>query len=162
MNANANKALPRGLLLGAIIIFSFSLSGCQLFKSIFGFEQEMEEEVMMEEEKPMEEETMVEKMDEPEPIAAAEDVHVVIKGDSLWKISALSSVYNDPFRWPVIYAHNKDIQDADLIYPGQELAIRRDVSSNEIDAAVYHAKNRGSWAIGEIEESDTAYRSSAM
>ncbi len=159
---NASKALPRGLLLGAIVVFSFSLSGCQLFKAVFGFEEAAEEEVMMEEEKPMVEETTMEKMDEPEPMMAAEDIHVVIRGDSLWKISAMSSIYNDPFQWPAIYARNKDIQDADLIYPGQELAIRRDLSSDEINAAVAHAKNRGSWAIGEIEESDTAYRSSTM
>ena len=92
----------------------------------------------------------------------SDDVHVVATGESLWSISGLSAIYNDPFRWPLIYARNKDIQDADLIYPGQELTIRRDLTRDDIDSAVMHAKNRGAWSMNEIEETDTAFRESMM
>ena len=160
MNVNAKSALPRGILLSAILILSLTLSGCQLFKAIFGFAS-AEEEMPMEEQ-PVMEETTLEPMEEPEPLVVSEDVHVVIEGDSLWAISGMSSIYNDPFRWPLIYARNKDIEDADLIFPGQELAIRRDLSRDEIDAAVAHAKNRGSWEINVVEETDVAYRASTM
>ena len=99
---------------------------------------------------------------EPEPIFASDDVHIVAAGQSLWRISGMSTIYNDPYRWPLIYARNKDIEDADLIYPGQELMVRRDLMRTEIDAAIQHARTRGAWALGVVEESDVAYRSSAM
>lgn len=159
MNEQARHLIPRGILLGAILVFSFTLSGCQLFRAIFGFGTEAEEEM------PMEETVEVEPMapePEPEPLMVSEDIHIVAKGENLWVISGMASIYNDPFRWPLIYARNKDIEDADLIFPGQELAIRRDLARDEIDAAVAHAKNRGAWSIGEVEESDASYLASTM
>lgn len=51
----------------------------------------------------------------------------VIPGDNLWKIAGFSWIYNDPFKWPVIYKANTDkIKDPDLIYPGWILRIPRD------------------------------------
>ena len=94
---------------------------------------------------------------EPEGTGAAGDYQVA-KGDNLWNISAKSEVYSNPYQWPLIYKANKDkIKDADLIYPGQNLAIDQGASASDIDAAVQHAKTRGSWSIGVTEESDTAY-----
>lgn len=82
----------------------------------------------------------------------------VQKGDSLWKISGKDSVYGDPYQWPLIYKANRSqINDADLIYPGQDLSIDRSASSADVDAAIQHAKTRGAWAIGVTEESDKAY-----
>ncbi len=159
MNDQANKLLPRSVLLSVILVLSFALSGCQLMKAIFGFGNDQMEE------QPMEETTEVEPMEpepEPEPIMVSDDMHVVSQGESLWAIAGMSSIYNDPFRWPLIYARNKDIEDADLIFPGQELAIRRDLAQDEVDAAVVHAKNRGAWSIGAVEESDLSYRNSTM
>lgn len=79
-------------------------------------------------------------------------------GDNLWKISAKDSIYSDPFQWPLIYKANRDkIQDADLIFPGQEFVIERDLSRADMDAAVDHARNRGAWSLGEVEASDTSY-----
>ncbi len=163
----------RGTMLGLIVLLSFSVSGCQLFQAIFGdwtltevmadIEKRQKEKAAMEagmttmEEEDAKEEETVEAM----PMVVADDVHVVSVGESLWRISGMSSIYNDPFRWPLIYARNKSIEDADLIYPGQELMIRRDLGRDEIDAAVMHAKNRGAWSIGEIEQSDVDYRASA-
>jgi len=83
--------------------------------------------------------------------------YTVSKGDSLWTISGQSGVYGDSYQWPLIYKANRDqIKDADLIFPGQSLAIES-ASAADVDAAVRHAKTRGAWAIGVTEESDKAY-----
>jgi len=82
----------------------------------------------------------------------------VVSGDNLWDISSKSSVYGNPFQWPLIYKTNSaKIQDADLIYPGQRFAINYNVSASEAGQAVHHAKTRGSWSIGSVESSDRSY-----
>ena len=82
----------------------------------------------------------------------------VVSGDNLWDISAKSSVYGNPFQWPLIYKTNSaKIQDADLIYPGQNFDIQYNVSQSEAAAAVRHAKTRGSWSVGSVESSDKSY-----
>lgn len=86
------------------------------------------------------------------------DSYNVVGGDSLWRISGKTQVYADPYRWPMIYKANTDrIKDADLIYPGQDLRIRRGQSAAEVNAAVQHARTRGAWSIGRVEDSDRAY-----
>ena len=88
------------------------------------------------------------------------DVHVVQKGECLWCISKLDKVYGNPFQWPLIYAANADqIKDADLIYPGQKLTIRRGMPNAQINAAIRHAKTRGAWSLGPTEASDKKYLS---
>ena len=166
MNERANNLKLRGILLGIIVLLAVNISACTGFlESMFGGGAEAAAEAEAEAEPA---EVMVvepEPMAEPEemaPLMVSDDVHVVATGESLWSISGLSAIYNDPFRWPLIYARNKDIQDADLIYPGQELTIRRDLTRDDIDAAAMHAKNRGAWSINEIEETDTAFRESMM
>ena len=162
MNERTNNLKLRGILLGIIVLLSVNMSACAILKAVFGqgpmAKAEMEE-VMAAEPEPMAEPEVMEEM---APLMVSDDVHVVSKGESLWSISGLSAIYNDAFRWPLIYARNKDIQDADLIYPGQELTIRRDLTRDDIDAAVMHAKNRGAWSMNEIEETDTAFRESMM
>lgn len=153
MYSTFNLICSRLSLLGLVLLFALSMSACQLFLS------EPEEEPPVE---AMEEAEPVEMMEEPEPLVVADDVHVVVTGESLWRISGMTSIYNDSFRWPLIYSRNKDIEDADLIFPGQELAVPRDLTRDAIDAAVTHAKNRGSWSIGEIEESDVQFRNNSM
>lgn len=91
---------------------------------------------------------------------AARMTYGVVRGDSLWKISGKAEVYADPYRWPLIYKRNHDqIKDADLIYPGQVLKIDRAPSAADVDAAVQHARTRGAWSIGPVEDSDRAYLS---
>lgn len=86
------------------------------------------------------------------------DSYEVVKGDNLWNISAKSEVYGNPYEWPLIYKANSDkIKDADLIYPGQKFDINKGASDAEKAAAVNHAKTRGAWSIGAVEESDKAY-----
>ena len=98
---------------------------------------------------------------EPAKIEAAApttSTYDVAKGDSLWSISGQSSVYGNPYQWPLIYKANSDqIKDADLIYAGQSLTIDSNPSDGDAAAAVQHAKTRGSWSIGVVEDSDTAY-----
>ena len=84
--------------------------------------------------------------------------YAVIKGDNLWNISAKPDIYNNPFQWPLIYkANSSKIKDADLIYPGQVFDINTNPSTADVDAAVRHAKTRGAWSLGKVEESDKAY-----
>ncbi len=92
--------------------------------------------------------------------AAGVTNYTVEKGDNLWSISGQSDIYDNPFQWPLIYKANRDqIKDADLIFPGQELEITRGMSDAEIDAAINHAKTRGAWSLGNVEESDQVYLS---
>lgn len=84
--------------------------------------------------------------------------YTVGRGDNLWDIAAADAIYGDPFAWPLIYKNNSGkIDDADLIYPDQEFVIRWDEGSMAMDAAVRHAKTRGSWSLGEVEASDREY-----
>ena len=98
----------------------------------------------------------------PMPKAAAPAVsstsqYTVLRGDNLWNISGKSAIYGDPYQWPLIYKANQDkIKDADLIFPNQVLGIDL-ASATEVSAAIRHAKTRGSWSLGVVEESDKAY-----
>lgn len=93
-----------------------------------------------------------------QPVGGEGTIYTVMRGDNLWNISGKSEIYGDPFQWPLIYKANSDkIRDADLIYPGQEFDIDLAPSASEVDAAVQHAKTRGAWSLGVVEESDRAY-----
>ncbi|RMG30957.1 MAG: LysM peptidoglycan-binding domain-containing protein [Gammaproteobacteria bacterium] len=84
--------------------------------------------------------------------------YTVVRGDSLWKISGKPEIYGNPYEWPLIYKNNADkIRDADLIYPGQVFSIVRNPSQEEVDAAIHHARTRGAWSLGVVEDSDRAY-----
>lgn len=82
----------------------------------------------------------------------------VVKGDSLWGISGKPDIYDNPYQWPLIYKANKhQINDADLIFPGQEFEIESHPDTGEVDAAIDHARNRGAWSLGDGEASDKVY-----
>ena len=84
--------------------------------------------------------------------------YTVVRGDSLWDIASYRVIYGNPYEWPLIYKANSDqIKDADLIYPGQVFKIPRDMSSSDVEAAITHARTRGAWSLGVVEESDQAY-----
>jgi nucleoid-associated protein YgaU len=87
----------------------------------------------------------------------------VVRGDSLWSISGQPGIYNNPYQWPLIYKANRDkIKDADLIYPGQVFSVDLNPSAAEVERAVDHARNRGAWSIGVVEESDRRYLGSTL
>jgi len=91
-------------------------------------------------------------------LKAATMSYSVERGDSLWRISGKSDVYDDPYQWPLIYRANSDkIDDADLIFPDQELKIYRHPTESARDHAIDHARNRGEWQIGRTEDSDRNY-----
>lgn len=106
-----------------------------------------------------------EKEETPEAVTAApastaksDSSYQVERGDSLWGISGKAEIYANPYQWPLIYKNNSDkIKDADLIHPGQVFDIDNNPSSSDVSAAVNHAKTRGRWSIGVVEDSDKAY-----
>jgi nucleoid-associated protein YgaU len=84
--------------------------------------------------------------------------YTVVAGDNLWAISSFRVIYGNPYMWPLIYKANVDqIKDADLIHPGQVLRIERDSSASSIEAAIQHARTRGAWSIGVVEQTDVDY-----
>ncbi len=89
---------------------------------------------------------------------AGADNYTVVRGDNLWNISGKSDIYGDPYQWPLIFKANRSqIKDPDLIFPGQNFAIDRNATSSEIDAAINHARTRGAWSVGDVEQSDLDY-----
>ncbi len=82
----------------------------------------------------------------------------VASGNSLWSIAGNADVYNASDQWPLVYKNNIDqIDDPDLIFPGQVLNIPERATLAEIETAVAHARGRGAWAIGSLELSDQEY-----
>jgi len=74
--------------------------------------------------------------------------HIVQKGESLWVISRDIDIYGDPYQWPLIYKSNRSqINDPDLIYPGQNFVVPRDVSDWGVRTAIRYAKHRGPWSL---------------
>jgi hypothetical protein len=99
---------------------------------------------------------------EPAPAAAPAPTNMISyevqRGDHLWGIASQPRIYGNPYAWPLIYKSNSaKIKDADLIYPGQNFDINRDVASSDMDAAVRHARTRGEWSVGATEQSDKDY-----
>lgn len=56
--------------------------------------------------------------------AADSKTYVVVKGDTLWHITA--KFYDDPFRWPDLWKINPQVDNPHLIYPGDTLQIDPD------------------------------------
>jgi LysM repeat protein len=91
-------------------------------------------------------------------LSTANVQYQVVRGDSLWSIAGKQEVYDNPYEWPLIYKANRDqIKDADLIYPGQDFSINRNPAAAELEMAINHAKTRGAWSIGVVEQSDRNY-----
>jgi nucleoid-associated protein YgaU len=64
--------------------------------------------------------------------------YTVVRGDYLWRISGMNDIYAAPKFWPLIFDANRDqIQDPDLIYPGQNLSIPRQMEEVEMMDALH-------------------------
>ena len=62
--------------------------------------------------------------------APKSEIYSVVRGDCLWRIAAKPKIYNDPYKWLRIWSANLDkISNPDLIYPGQNFTILRDIDS---------------------------------
>jgi len=86
--------------------------------------------------------------EEARKAAALMNSHKVKKGECLWVIAEDKAVYDNPFKWPLIYKTNRaQIKDPDLIYPDQVFEIPRESSQRDIDEAVHEAKTRGPWSL---------------
>lgn len=65
-------------------------------------------------------------------------VYTVQRGDSLWSITGMEKIYDNPVYWPIVYDANGNlIQDPDLIYPGQELQIPRGMSEADMKTKLH-------------------------
>ncbi len=70
------------------------------------------------------------------PTAVPMGKYTVASRDTLWDIAAKPEAYSDSFQWPLLFKTNRDqIQDPDLIYPKQDLGIKKDVSPEELASA---------------------------
>ncbi len=66
----------------------------------------------------------------------------VHRGDSLWRIAGKRKIYANSFEWPLLFIANRDqLQDPDLINPGQVLKVRRDNGSDAVSEAIQKAKD---------------------
>lgn len=76
----------------------------------------------------------------------APDSHIVVKGDTLWDISA--KFFKDPWLWPKIWGLNKDtIKDPHWIYPGD---------------VVYLDRASGTLHIGKIKKTEEEDKSDSV
>jgi nucleoid-associated protein YgaU len=64
--------------------------------------------------------------------------YVVQRGDCLWNISKMDSVYQNPVYWPILAeANSGKISNPDLIYPNQEFTIPRDLTDQQMMDRLY-------------------------
>ncbi|MCK5242704.1 LysM peptidoglycan-binding domain-containing protein [bacterium] len=79
---------------------------------------------------------------EPEPEPEQEmQRYTVMQGDTLWDISGNADIYGDNFQWPLVFKANRDqIEDPDIIEIGQDLAISREFTQEEVEMAIENAK----------------------
>ena len=91
-------------------------------------------------------------------LQSAQTTYTVVRGDTLWGISGKSSIYGNPYEWPLIYMNNADkIKDPDLIYPQQQLNVRTNPMKDEVNSATNYAKTRGPWKNGQALSKDHAW-----
>lgn len=70
----------------------------------------------------------------------APDRHIVVRGDTLWDISAM--FFKDPWKWPSIWNINKEtIKDPHWIYPGDVINLDRNTGLLSINSETAGSSN---------------------
>ena len=93
----------------------------------------------------------------------APDRHIVVKGDTLWDISA--KFFNDPWQWPQIWGLNKDtISDPHWIYPGDVIVLDRSSGTLRIGETVSSGSTNDSSTAdtGKMDAGSSAGRSTRL
>jgi len=104
-------------------------------KAAVAEKKRLEEEARLAEERRLREEAERIRRDEEELLRRFPPAYTVERGDSLWKITGMERIYGDPKYWPIIHdANSGEIADPDLIFPGQEFVIPRDITVEEMDS----------------------------
>ena len=94
-------------------------------------------------------------------LKAARTTYTVVRGNSLWAIAGKSSIYGNPFEWPLIYRSNSaKIRDPDLIFPNERLKIVLNPVRSAVKSAVHYARTRGPWRNGQALPKDRAWLAS--
>lgn len=87
-------------------------------------------------------------------IVNGQDVHKIIKGDTLWDISG--KYYGDNFKWPLIWKYNTYINNPDLIFPNDRILIP--LLSSDGDTLSLQNSNTIKIGKGESSFSNTSYK----
>ena len=103
-------------------------------KAAVAEKKRLEEEARLAEERRKREEAERKRREAEELARRFPPVYTVERGDSLWRITGMETIYGHPKFWPIVHdANSGQIADPDLIFPGQELSIPRDMSQTEME-----------------------------
>jgi hypothetical protein len=113
----------------------------------------LEEEARRAEEERLRREAEEARRAEEEMLRRFPPVYTVQKGDSLWKISGMQKIYDNSIFWPIVYdANSGQINDPDLIYPGQEFSIPRGKEVEEMEVMLFELWRELSAEADALEE----------